>query len=298
MTNRLKLGIGVVVIGLLGALAGLWIWTAAGKHHPASLQMRTFKVNPAVFCRQLNLPSGSPMTDSDIASAAQNFFKKAGVDLTAPRRSLAYNGKMELLFVKATAKELDRVEHAVAGLNPVAPQIHIKARFMDVPQGAFDSIWKTGTLVDKTETNTVEIIAANKFKPLPRQLERAGAETLAEPEVVTIGGRQTQMRAGEKSQPGPTMDVVPDVFSDGVTVHLQAEVTTIHSQTFRRFAAQANLWDGQTLALASLAPESDAGKRLVIFITATEVDPAGNRVHSDGELKSIEQKRAIPPQAR
>src|ERR1019366_6026781 len=66
--------------------------------------------------------------------------------------------------------------------------------------------------------------------------------------------------------------------------------------TVRQVAATLNLWDGQTAVLGGLPVENyvngvvvkrkttASGKELVIFVTATIVDPAGNRVHSDDEL--------------
>jgi hypothetical protein len=79
-----------------------------------------------------------------------------------------------------------------------------------------------------------------------------------------------------------------------------------------------NFWDNQTLVLANLKmssvttnnqalneskfmpiagnPRGAKDKTLFIFITATIVDPAGNRAHSDEEL-SFTQK-GPPPQPR
>jgi type II secretory pathway component GspD/PulD (secretin) len=41
-------------------------------------------------------------------------------------------------------------------------------------------------------------------------------------------------------------------------------------------------------------------KKLMVFVTATIVDPAGNRVHSDDEMRQIQEKAKseIPPQPR
>jgi general secretion pathway protein D len=65
---------------------------------------------------------------------AKNLFSKLGADLTAPGRSIAFNDRMGLLFVRATASEMDTVERAIVPLSQIAPQIHIKARFIEVEQ--------------------------------------------------------------------------------------------------------------------------------------------------------------------
>ena len=80
-------------------------------------------------------------------------------------------------------------------MNQVPPQIHIKARFIEVPEGQVEAILKAGTAVDTKQTNVVEIIAADKMKSLLHQLESAGGVVaLAEPEAVTTSPRQVQMR--------------------------------------------------------------------------------------------------------
>ena len=80
----------------------------------------------------------------------------------------------------------------------------------------------------------------------------------------------------------------------------------------RQVVSSAVVWDGQTLVLEGgaatyetpgkgklptgiAAPPTAAGprKRLLIFITPTLIDPAGNRVHSPEEMSS---KNAVPPQ--
>jgi general secretion pathway protein D len=88
-----------------------------------------------------------------------------------------------------------------------------------------------------------------------------------------------------------------------------------------QITSQANVWDGQTLVLGGLVSErvvttkdsvpglgnlplvgrlfrsesKNAQKRkLLVFITPTIIDPAGNRVHSDEEMPSTRQ--AIPQQ--
>jgi beta-lactamase regulating signal transducer with metallopeptidase domain len=81
----------------------------------------------------------------------------------------------------------------------------------------------------------------------------------------------------------------------------------------RQIVSSAVVWDGQTLVLeggaatyetsgkgklpsASPAPPAAAGsrKRLLIFVTPTIIDPAGNRVHTPEEMPFS--KNAVPPQ--
>ena len=91
--------------------------------------------------------------------------------------------------------------------------------------------------------------------------------------------------------------------------------------TVRQVVTTVNIWDNQTVVLGGLISSSvqeekdkvpllgdlplvgrlfqsqskiSVKKNLMIFVTATIVDPAGNRVHSDDELPFLQS--TIPPQ--
>ena len=130
---------------------------------------------------------------------------------------------------------------------------------------------------------------------------------------------------------GPVLDVVPYVLSDGYTINLAlipsdteflgydavpprvsgnlnvVQLPTVLPKfTVRQVVATVNIWDGQTVVLEISESHSLVGgtvpgtkpdfqdKEMLVFITATIVDPAGNRVHSDDELPFT--KDGIPPQ--
>jgi type II secretory pathway component GspD/PulD (secretin)/beta-lactamase regulating signal transducer with metallopeptidase domain len=247
-----------------------------------NLETRIFKVDSHTFpAGFLGLPTNSAPTN---AIDPRILSKKLGVDLTASGRSFAYNNGLGLLFVKAKPSELDTVERVIEVLNQTAPQVHSKTRFLEVPEVEVEEILKAGTAVD---TNTVVIITADKMKSLMHQLESAsGVKTLAEPESVVTTGRQVQMRSTNS-----TVDLAPLLLEDGYTLNLLTIVNKPETRT-----ARVNIWDGQTLAL--VFPGPDGKKRLVVFVTSWIIDPAGNRVHSDDELRQMQEKAKsdIPPQ--
>ncbi len=133
---------------------------------------------------------------------------------------------------------------------------------------------------------------------------------------------------------GPILDVVPHALSDGCTINLAlipslteflgydnpTNTTVAYTRSgeridvpkvlpvFRvqRVTITLNLWDNQTAVLGGL-PEIDyingkevadksksSDKELLVLITATLVDPAGNRIHSDDEIPFAQ--AVIPPQ--
>jgi general secretion pathway protein D len=69
-----------------------------------------------------------------VSVAARTFFATLGVDLAAPGKNIFFNDRSGELFVRATDQDLDTIERAVEMLNMVAPQVHIKARFIEVEQ--------------------------------------------------------------------------------------------------------------------------------------------------------------------
>jgi tetratricopeptide (TPR) repeat protein len=69
----------------------------------------------------------------DVSVAARTFFSTLGVNLDPPK-SLFFNDRLGLLFVRATMQDLDTIESALQALNQVAPEVHIKTRFIQVEQ--------------------------------------------------------------------------------------------------------------------------------------------------------------------
>jgi hypothetical protein len=102
---------------------------------------------------------------------------------------------------------------------------------------------------------------------------------------VTLNGRQGQLRSGNLN-----VDLTPILLEDGHAIHLQPTVSAPETLT-----ARANVWDNQTLILASNNPGAD-NTRLLVFITVTVVDPAGNRVYSDENHSRFNPPTEIPRQ--
>ena len=184
---------------------------------------------------------------------AARFFEALGVSfLYPPGKAIFFNDRLGFLFVKATESDLDTIEQALQVLNQVPPQVHIKARFIQVQQsdenqlgfdwylgqfnlgnqavaqggnpgsltvptsaansiGAFpvtsggstianggQNVFSSGiTPTTGSTTATITGILTNpNFQVVLHALEtRTGVETLGEPEITTLSGRQTQMRA-------------------------------------------------------------------------------------------------------
>lgn len=189
----------------------------------------------------------------NVSATARNFFDTLGVNLDPPK-SIFFNDRLGLLFVRATMQDLDTIESAIEALNQVAPMVHMKARFIQVeqddnkglgfdwylgqynlgggvaaqggnagsvsvtpsaanPGGTFPgNLFNATTVASGVQSLTsglnngslpaiaslTGILTNPNFQVVLHALEqRTGFEELAEPEVTTLSGRQTEMRATE-----------------------------------------------------------------------------------------------------
>ena len=255
---------------------------------PLLLETRVFKVHTRSFEAALQSVPGLQTNWNRSGSMTLGSISRVlGIDSTAPGRSFAFKDTLGMLFVKATPSELDTVEHALVPLNKDAPQVHIKARFIKLSEADADAILKAGIAVDTKEKNTVEILTEARATPLLQKLaSRNDMNVLNEPEVTTISGRQV-LRTGSGNS---IVDFIPMLLADDYTLLMQVTVSAPET-----LAAEANVWDNQTLVLASNNPGADK-TRLFVFITATVVDPAGSRVNSVANHSRFNQTNEIPQQ--
>jgi len=196
-------------------------------------------VDTNVFFANLEKLTG---LQNNFAPAFRQFMSKVGVDLSPPK-SIFING-LGFLFVHATEQDLDAVEKAMVALNYSPTQIHIKARFVTVPNKGFVA---PATLTNNATGQITGILTTENARTILRLLEtKPDCEMLAEPEVTTTSGRRTQMRATDfltiitnfvfqetstnsaitpqqsQVEVGPVLDVIPVVLPDGYTIDLTA----------------------------------------------------------------------------
>jgi beta-lactamase regulating signal transducer with metallopeptidase domain len=223
----------------------------------ANFHTRVFSVDKLVFSIGLEEKTGLKIKNAaDVSEALKIFSATMGVNWESPEgKSVFYNNQQGTLFVKATEQDLNTLDEAIPKLEiGVRPQVHIKARFLEVPKGTLDTFSKTIDGTNKISGELTGILTPENFKTILRNLEtRTNVEILAEPEGVTTSGRQMQMRATQiitvvtnfifeenptnhigsitfqtgKIETGPTFDVVPNVLSDGYSLDLQMTASSM-----------------------------------------------------------------------
>jgi beta-lactamase regulating signal transducer with metallopeptidase domain len=356
-----------------GTIMGKANSTPVETGHFTNLETRTFKVDPIIFYQGLKSVTAQSFVSTNISLVAKQLFTTLGLNLEPPK-SVFFNDRLSLLFVRATEQDLDTVEKAIQVLTYTPPpQIHIKARFIEISEAMVKGLG--ANFIPTAVTNVAGVLTGPNLRLMLHSLEQSqGSESLAEPEVTTTSGRQTQMRATEiisiitnftyretstnsavtpqttQVECGPVLDTIASVMPDGYTIDLRTiatvteflgydkptntiptvtstgaivDVPTIRpSFSVRQAEAHLKLWDGQTVVLDGLIstqvqtitnkvpvpvsrPAGDPlfrtqttrtaqKQELLVLITATLVDPAGNRIHSDDEM--LFARKGIPPQ--
>jgi len=268
---------GAVVI--LAATTGTVVFKAV-ENRASKLQMRTFNVNPRIFIGNL-FQAAEPVTSTAVTNIFPAYLKSKGISIRPPK-AVAFNENTGLLSVKATASDLNTIEKIVVQLNVALAQVHMKTSFIQVPQSDIAAVLAAGTVINTTNGNSVEILDADKSAQLLRLLSPNNSRTLAAPQVVTLAGQQTSMRAGDVS-----VDLVPTLLADGYTLKMKITAIAVEPMT-----AEVNIWDGQTIAISS--QKSNGQSRLFVFISTQLIDPAGNLLHSKARLPF--KPGTIPPQ--
>jgi beta-lactamase regulating signal transducer with metallopeptidase domain len=251
---------------------------------------------------------------TNIINKLRNFFIAAGVNFEVdptsvrpgaaasppPQKAIFYNDKTGILMVRATLADLDKIENALHALNVSPPQIMIETQIIEFTAGAayredlLLRVASTNQLMSDPQLKALTEVVGNsengegisvftgilgemQFHRVFKTLKNAeGVNVLSSPKITTLSGRAARIAV----DPGPSVGVLATVQADGRTIHLTTGVE-IPSDKKRKLAeikasTEARVLDGQTLVFRPIQKE----RNIVVFLTATIIDPAGNRVHS------------------
>jgi len=299
--------------------------------NPVALFSRTYQLDPHAFIGSFppaNRSSSFPSEafNPDYQKDVRAFFRAAGVDFpdepptgsgAAAQKALFYNDRTGTLFVRASLADHKIIESAVQTIQASAspPQVSIEIRIVELRAGEYDfaaieaylqvahanlasgrrPFSQTPPPRNTGEPITWGLLTRSQFAALMRALEEhKGIDLLSVPKITTLTGRAAQI----SMKPGPFVDVLPFVYSDGRTLHLSAELSyspdALEKYRPLKASVRAKLTDGQTLMFWPNPKTLQPGQpRLLIFATPVLIDPAGNPIH---DPKNFPHENFIPPQ--
>ncbi|HVU27416.1 MAG TPA: sigma-70 family RNA polymerase sigma factor [Verrucomicrobiae bacterium] len=204
--------------------------------------------------------------------------------------------------------------------NSSVPQIHIKACFFSMPKDVLAGLGNlNGILTSENASNTLWTVKT-----------RNGVKELAEPEVVTTSGRDTQMRVtqtisvvtnfclqetnGVSSispqtgtvEIGPILDIVPRILSDGYTIELRAipSLTDFLGYVQSTNTTPAYTTDGQEIDLPTASPQFRIqqttnsmnlldGQTMVFAMNDKQAPADATFLQSDGSTTRYDDKQTL-----
>ncbi|HEX4343547.1 MAG TPA: M56 family metallopeptidase [Verrucomicrobiae bacterium] len=172
------------------------------------------------------------------------------------------------------------------------------------------------------------ILTHTQFRMVFANLRKQeGTRVFSQPEITTLSGRQAAVEVVDKdlqaqlatngvsaSTPGdlplpfdPMLDILPTVSVDGYAISMGLKSTLKSFSGYERinnvsqpvfhtneFSAQAIVRDGQTIVLGNflgseeITASGSKNKRILIFITPTLINAAGERIHQEKDTPVVQ----------
>jgi len=281
-------------LGTLRPLDGLILGATGGGIGDTGRPGGVFDI-PRVY-----LPGSSQSIQNKLHDKVRAFFTAAGVNVLPPNM-LFFKDRTGVLMFRGTAQELDIVQKIVETLNVAPPQVVIVVKFVEVAQDESKALgfdWFLGNVLlgrssmESLRINLSGVLTEAQMGAVDRALEQRGPKSLAVRKVTTLSGRPTKVHMNDDLE----LNIVPVVAADGYSIDVKVDTAlsdagaaneTLASEA-RRISTSVTVWDGQTAILGGLiraSEQKNGGYSMVsFFVTATIIDPAGNRVHTPDKL--------------
>lgn len=259
----------ILIVGLTAVAIGSGIYSFHLQKQITALQQQQTLLNQQIaqLSRERDDATNqlaAVQQENDRVQKNENELLRLRGEATHLRRQLELAGKNRTV----DAARLD------SNTNPPPPQIHIKARFLMVSKDALPGIGGSaglnGILTSDIASNTLKYLKA-----------RDGVEVLAEPEVVTLSGRQAQMRATQVAtvitnfslvetndvpsilpqtttvETGPVIDVMPFLLSDGYTIEMPVVATMTDFLGYEQSSTNTPVYtsSGQKIDMPTASPQ-------------------------------------------
>jgi len=201
---------------------------------------RDLKGMQQAMARAATAASAAAKTNSPSAEPVQTFV--ANVQATIPREQTLVTGGWKLPSGKHALFFIEPVVVDAAGNTYVAGpqgvnrdadspgQILVQTRIVELSEEALTRHGLTGLKSDAAETGGQLLLTDAQQRQIFGALEQEeGVSVLAAPKVITLSGRQAQIKianahttpTGESFETGPVLDLVPTVAADGRSIDMR-----------------------------------------------------------------------------
>jgi len=251
------------------------------------------------------------VAQSELTTARQEIaqLRRNTADLFRLRGEVArLRGEMAVRISAATNTPIFEV--SADPTNAPSTQVNVKSRFI---VGPADLLVRLGLPME----GATGVLTDVQFRGLQKTVEKSEEVTIGgSPEVTTVSGREAQVMSvnpettsGSVRETVSTLGVIPAVRADGITIDLSVSVRLWETKPPSKEAeisinpplsdtnpwTSAVVWDGQTVAIskrlnsaaAPRSPATTSDQLLVVFVSPTLIDPAGNRLHTEEELEDL-----------
>jgi type II secretory pathway component GspD/PulD (secretin) len=289
--SKLQLGFNAIVIGGITVLLVI-------QHH---IQARLQTENQSFLQQITQLQADNESLSNRLVTAANSqLLSQAQLnELMKLRSEVGQLRHQQNNLPKTVPSELSRLPDAEIR------QAHLKARFVSVPTDDLPALDVGGA--SSAQGGMTGLLTAKRFKVILEALAGASdVEIMSEPEIVTANGRQTDLRSmqpvsigGTNAEVGTSFEVIPYISTNSNSLTFDLSYTAKLNQltgdpsqpgirTIEASDQVTMIPDNNTFFFEEAIPSGGwlpgstnlpVGPRsLLVFLTATVVDAAGNRV--------------------
>jgi hypothetical protein len=140
------------------------------------------------------------------------------------------------VFFLVTPEWIDSAGNEIQAPQGASPQVLITADIFEAPEKDMVKLGLKSLFVAQNDTNVCEKYTPDQMKPLMAALKAHNIDRMSFPKATALAGLQTHLAAQEmqnisgKAIPvGPSIDLLPTVSSDGISMDLFGAVQIMHA---------------------------------------------------------------------
>ena len=180
----------------------------------------------------LAMVGGIKIVQKSRAVGIKAFGLKIHISL-APDETLVTGGWQveagQRVFVFITPTWIDPAGRHLQAPQGAQPEVVITAHILEAPEQDMEKLGLKSLFVTQNDTNVSEKYTPAQMKPLMATFKAHGKDRLSTSSMVTLAGRQIQIDIQKLLPGGSSIDLLPTVSSDGISVDLTGAVQIVQA---------------------------------------------------------------------